>query len=92
MAIINKELQYKLLTAGAALAAGALVKVLLNSSWKAIRKSEPPQNPDSPETSWNDAISWTIASSVAVGLAGLIARRGAAQFFERPFGGEEPLL
>lgn len=90
--ILSKEKQYQIATAGAALLAGALVKTLLTAGWRGIANSEPPLNPENPEVSWRDALTWTIASSVVIGVAGLMARKGVSTFIERPFGGSEPLV
>jgi len=91
MSILSKENQYKILTAGAALLAGVVVKAALTATWRKATKSEPPQNPDSPEVAWREALAWTVASSVAVGIAGLVARRATAALL--PDGHhEEPLI
>jgi hypothetical protein len=68
---------WKLVAAGSATLAGTAVRSLLNKSWKVVMKNDPPLNPASADTSWKEAIAWTVASSVAVGLAQLLARRGA---------------
>lgn len=91
MSILSKDNQYKILTAGAALLAGVVVKAALTATWRKATKSEPPQNPDSPDVAWREAIVWTVASSVAVGIAGLVARRATAALL--PDGHhEEPLI
>ena len=92
MALINKDLQYKIVTAGAALLAGVVVKAALTATWRAVKKQDPPQNPDSHDVDWAEALSWTIASSIAMGVAGLVARRGASAFLPSPSSDSEPLI
>ena len=89
---MDKDTTYKLVTAGAAFAAGYLVKAGLTLAWKAYTKSDPPQNPEAHDVNWNEALMWTIASSVAMGIAGLVARKGAASLLGRPIGVEEPVV
>jgi hypothetical protein len=90
--MLDKDTQYKILTAGAALLAGVVVKAALTATWRAIKDSDPPQNPESDDVSWGEAITWTIASSVAMGVGSLLARRGAASFLPKPYTGDEPLI
>jgi hypothetical protein len=40
-------------------------------------------NPAAADTSWKEAIMWTIISSAAIGLAQLLARRGADALFHQ---------
>jgi hypothetical protein len=81
----NDEL-WSMMAAGSATLAGAAVRSLLNKSWKTVMKNDPPLNPASADTSWKEAIAWTVASSVAVGLAQLLARRGADALLQQASG------
>jgi hypothetical protein len=74
---------YKLAVAGSTVIVGAAVKSLLNTSWKTVAKKNPPLNPAAVDTSWKEAILWTIVSSAAIGLAQLLARRGADALFHK---------
>lgn len=64
-----------LVTAGLA---GIAVRNLLESSWERVKHDEPPENPAARSVGWSDALAWTVASGVAVGLGRLLAQRGAA--------------
>lgn len=75
--ILSNEEVWGLVAAGSAMLAGIVVRSFLNRSWKAITKQNPPLNPAARNTSWKEAIVWTVASGVAVSVAELIARRGA---------------
>jgi hypothetical protein len=70
--------------------AGIAIRSLLNRSWKAVTKKDPPLDPGSQDTSWKEALAWTIASSVAVGVAQVIARKGAETIWHQTLG-EKPV-
>jgi hypothetical protein len=77
---------YKLALAGSTVVVGTAVKSLLNTSWKTVAKRNPPLNPASADTSWKEALLWTIVSSAAIGVAQLLARRGADALFHKANG------
>ncbi len=74
----GREEENRMLTAGAAVLAGVATRYLLRALWRSWKGEEPPANPASASVDWGDAIAWTVAVSVAVGTARLVARRGAA--------------
>ena len=76
----------------AAVIAGILTRKGLTAIWKAARKSDPPSNPANPSTQWAEALAWTAASGVAVGIARLLASRGAAEGWRRYTGALPPGL
>ena len=92
MSVIDRDTTYKLVTAGAAFAAGYLVKAGLTMAWRAYTKNDPPQNPEAEDVNWSEALMWTVASSVAMGVAGLVARKGAASLLGGPRGSDEALV
>lgn len=59
-------------------AAAVAVRNLLELSWEWVRQDEPPQNPAARSVSWGDALAWTVATGVAMGVARMLAQRGAA--------------
>jgi hypothetical protein len=65
-----------------ALASGALAGVAmrqaLQTGWKLTQQEEPPENPAAKKVGWGQALGWTVATSVAMGVAQLVAQRGAA--------------
>ncbi len=81
---------YKLGAAVAAFAAAAIVRKALGAAWKGARKGDPPEDPVDPSTSWGDALAWTAATAVGVGVAKLIAARGTAAGWERATGSRPP--
>jgi hypothetical protein len=76
--------------AAAAMVGGAAVRQGLQQGWKLAMHEDPPLDPTSRDVPWRDAILWTVASGVAIGLGRLIARRGAAAWWERLTGDEPP--
>jgi len=64
--------------AGSAVLAGAIMERSLNVGWRAVTSKPPPNRPESLKTRWKEALFWTAASAVLVGVAQISARRGAA--------------
>lgn len=50
----------------------------LAGAWRKTRHEEPPENPASPSTTWSDALAWAAVSGIGLGVARLVAQRGAA--------------
>jgi hypothetical protein len=68
----------KLIGIGTGLAVRKLSEKALNKAWLKTKHSEPPADPASPGTPWAEALSYAVASGVAIGVARLVATRGAA--------------
>ena len=83
---------WKLAATGAAIIAGIAVRNLLMSTWRAVMKHEPPNNPADPATSWGEAVAWTAATGLAVGVARMVASRGAAAGWQKATGKLPPGL
>ncbi len=58
----------------------------MEASWRRRQGTDPPRNPASPDTTWGQAILWTIVSGVGIALARLVAERAAAGLFTRRTG------
>lgn len=67
-------------------------KKLLDKTWAKTKGGEPPRNPAAPGTSWGEALSWAVASGIAVAVARLLAARGAAQAWKKTTGSLPPGL
>lgn len=78
MRFTSRETTYTLLATGSAILAAKLARAALKSGWRALRHDDPPENPAEIDTDWKEAILWSVATGVAVGLARLLAQRGAA--------------
>lgn len=64
----------------------------LDRGWRSLGRGAPPANPASPTTTWAEAVAWAVASGVAVGLARLVAARGAAAAWRKTMGSLPPGL
>jgi hypothetical protein len=70
---------WRIVGVGAGLAAGLVTRKTLEALWQATRGTHPPSNPASPTTTWPDALTWAVASGVALAVTRLVAQRGAAE-------------
>lgn len=52
----------------------------------------PPNNPESPDTSWKEALVWTLSTAVAVGMGRLVVRRNLAAGWHKVTGTPPPSL
>ena len=78
MADSGSKFGWKFVGTGSAVLAGVLTRKLLTTTWTRVTGNEPPANPEHPEVTWSEAISWALLSGVAVALARLVATRTAA--------------
>ena len=76
----------------AGLSAVFVAKKVLDRSWSFATGKEPPENPADPDVDMWEAISWAVASGVAVGLARMLAQRRAASYYARSTGHLPPDL
>jgi hypothetical protein len=67
-----------------------LVQKGLDQAWRIAKDEDPPADPSDRNVDWTDAIVWTVATGVAVGLGRLVARRGAAAGWHRLTGDAPP--
>jgi hypothetical protein len=77
---------YTLLGLVATLGATMAARKALSATWKLSTGKQPPSNPEHPDVSMGEAVSWAIASGVAVGLARMLASRKAADYYRRSTG------
>lgn len=83
---------YRLMTVVATAAGAFAARKLLALGWKAASGKEPPANPEHPEVTWSEAISWAVVSGAVVGLARLIAQKKVATSWHRSTGALPPGL
>lgn len=65
---------------------------VLDKVWARTKGGEPPRNPAAVGTTWNEALTWAIASGIAAGVARLLATRGAASAWRKGTGHLPPGL
>jgi hypothetical protein len=73
-----RNLGWKLTGGLAGAAAGWAARTGMTALWRKTTQHDPPQNPASRSTSWPEAAMWAVGSGVALGVARLVAERGAA--------------
>lgn len=56
--------------------AAAIGRTLLKSGWRASTGTEPPQNPDSEEATWTQALGWAVVTGALVGVVRTLSRKG----------------
>ena len=76
----------------AALAAAAIAKKGLNTSWRAATGKNPPANPADPDVDIWEAVVWATVSGTAIGVARMLAGRRAANYYARSTGHLPPEL
>lgn len=86
------KLSWKLLGGLSAVVAGIAGRKVLETGWRAVVGDAPPTNPESPDTTWQEAVGWALLSGVVVGLARLLAARKAAEMYRRSTGHLPPGL
>lgn len=69
---------WKIAATGAGVIAGVLARKAIIAGWKAAKHTDPPTNPAARETQWTEALLWTMATGIGVGVARLVATRGVA--------------
>jgi len=77
---------YTLLGLAATVGATMVARKAMSATWKLSTGKEPPSNPEHPDVSMAEAVTWAIASGVAVGLARMLAGRKAADYYRRTTG------
>lgn len=83
---------WKALSTLAAVGAAAAARNAASAVWRNRTGHEPPTNPADPDTDWAEAIGWTLVTGALVGVARLVARRGAAMVWEKIEGDLPPEL
>lgn len=69
-------------TAGAMIAA-TLVRKVVHRVWVKATGKVPPENPESPDVRWTEAVGWSVLSGTSVAVARLLAKRRAAGAWQR---------
>lgn len=68
----------------------AVTQKALNAAWGAVRKGEPPLNPEHKGVSWPEAISWALASAAGMAVTRVVSQRLAAGAWEKATGTVPP--
>jgi len=73
----------KLYASVAAIAAGIVARKVVEKIWVKVTGKTPPDDPHKLEVPWAEAVGWSVASGVFVGIARLAATRKAAGTWQR---------
>ncbi|HSK24494.1 MAG TPA: DUF4235 domain-containing protein [Egicoccus sp.] len=87
-----KSASWKAFATLASIGAAIAARKAATSLWQRQVGDDPPVNPADPKTDWTEALGWTVATGVLVGVARLFARRGAAALWEKVEGSLPPEL
>lgn len=68
----------KLIGIGTGIAVRKISEKGLAKLWQRTKHSDPPADPASPGTPWPEALAYAVASGVVIGVARLVATKGAA--------------
>lgn len=82
----SERMAWKLLGTSAAVLAGVITKKITTRAWQKTRHSDPPANPAAWETTWAEALAWSAATGVVVGIMRMLAARGAVEGWRRTIG------
>lgn len=85
-------MSWKLVGGLSAVLAGVAARKIVEAGWERTTGKNPPSNPESPDTTWPEAIGWALLSGAAVGLARLVAARTAAAYYRKTTGALPPEL
>jgi Protein of unknown function (DUF4235) len=92
MAGPTTHMTWRLVGGLSALAAGVAARKAIQLAWQTATGKHPPTNPESPDTTWQEAVGWAVISGAAVGVARLLATRTAASYWRRSTGELPPGL
>jgi hypothetical protein len=88
--VIEKKLLWMAVATGATALTGRVVSSSLDRAWRVTMDGEPPADPSQRSVAWREAVLWTVATSVVIGLGRLLARRGAAAGWHALTGEDPP--
>ncbi|WP_040156246.1 DUF4235 domain-containing protein [Mobilicoccus massiliensis] len=80
------EKVFKILGTAAAVGAGVLAKKISEGGWKAVMASDPPANPEDPDTKMYEAILWAAFSGAVIALARMLATRQWTKYYAKSTG------
>jgi uncharacterized BrkB/YihY/UPF0761 family membrane protein len=86
---MRKQMMWSAVVTGASAITMLAMRHGLNQAWRVAKADDPPENPASSDVTWRDAIAWTLATSIVIGLGRLLTLRGAAAGWTH-FTGEAP--
>lgn len=86
----NNAVAWKLLAAGGAVAGTVVTRKLVGTLWRATTGSEPPANPENPDTTWSQALAFAMLTGALAGALKLVLTRKAASSWRSATGALPP--
>ncbi len=77
---------YKMVGAAAAVGAAAVARQVTTHGWRAIMATDPPANPEDPDTELWEAVAWAVASGALIAVARMLATRRWTRYYVRSTG------
>lgn len=72
---------YNAIGALLAVGAGFAAQKLIETVWKIVMNDDPPDNPEDPEVSLGQAVSWAVASGMVIAVAKLLTSRQWTRYY-----------
>lgn len=82
MDALNQDQKWAIVSLASAILAAVVVRGGIRAAWKVTQDEEPPLNPLRQDSDWTDALLFSLATGVTVGLARLAARAAATKWEE----------
>ncbi len=82
----DKEKIQGAIVAGATMLSAFLTRKLIEKVWVKVTDDEPPSDPADKEISWKDALAWTVATGVLVGVTNVLVSRSVTQGTDKLLG------
>lgn len=92
MANAARKVTWKIVGTGAGLGAAVVTKKAITAAWRGAKRADPPANPAAAGTTWPEALTWAASTGVALGVARVVAQRGAAAGWQKATGELPPGL
>lgn len=92
MGITAQRSIWGIVASGLVIAATTLANKWLVRTWMRMSHRKPPLKPESPATSWGEALAWTAASGLVGAVVGLVALRWGAEVWQKATGHRPPGL
>ena len=80
------NLVWKIMAAGAAVAASVVARKLTDGTWKFVSGGDSPSNPEDPDIDIKEAVAFAVLSGAIVGLSRLVANRQATKLYQKSTG------
>lgn len=79
----DKEKLLGAFVAGATMLSAYLTRKLIEKVWVKVTNEEPPTDPADREITWKEAVAWTVATGILVGVTNVLVSRGVTQGAEK---------